>query len=104
MKAKEFLESNVHEDTDPYTASLTAYALTLLDSAYAKDARDRLYDSAITSSDTTHWSLREENEGGLGEILPEMKFAFGDSWKQTGKKAIIEILARVQLSVDIILV
>ena len=69
MKAKEYLELRVHEDTDPYTASLIAYSLTLLNSDFAQDARDRLYDRAIHGKGVTYWSLRQKPENPLEDIL-----------------------------------
>lgn len=75
MKAKEFLESRVHEDTDSYTAALSAYALALLESDFAGEAMDRLSGKAIESRGLRHWSL---------SVPAETIFTFADSMKQTG--------------------
>jgi len=77
MKAREFLESRVLEDTDPYTASLSAYALTLLNSDFAAQALTRLASKAVNASGVTFWTMRERS----GQEI----FAFGDSMKQTGE-------------------
>ena len=69
MKAKEYLESRVHDATDPYTASLTAYALTMLDSDFAQDARDRLYERAIHDKGDIYWSLRQKQESPVNDIF-----------------------------------
>lgn len=88
LNAKEYLEQTVRSPTDPYTASLCAYALTMLDSAFAEEARERLYSLARHDATTTYWSLRDGNVIG-DDAAESMLFAFGDSLKQTGEKVII---------------
>ena len=48
-EAQKFLEDNIHPDaiTDPYTAALVAYALTLRKSDYAPTAESILSNMAI---------------------------------------------------------
>ena len=79
MKAKEYLESTVYEETDSYTASLTAYALTLLDSTFAQDARNRLYNYAIHKKGTTLWSLRQNSESSEVDVFSFAESPLADS-------------------------
>nr|CAB3233265.1 C3 and PZP-like alpha-2-macroglobulin domain-containing protein 8 [Phallusia mammillata] len=89
MKAKEFLESRVHEDTDSYTAALSAYALTLLDSDFAGEALLRLSAKAINESGFSYWSLK---------VPTDAIFSFADSMKQTVASAEVEMTSYALLT------
>uniref|UniRef100_F7A528 Uncharacterized protein n=1 Tax=Ciona intestinalis TaxID=7719 RepID=F7A528_CIOIN len=91
-RAREYLETKVYDDTDSYTASLTAYALSLLESVYAVRSQRRLSRMAVNENGLMHWTLGDE------EYDEEQLFGFADSMKQTVVSAEVEMTAYALLT------
>eukprot|EP00057_Strongylocentrotus_purpuratus_P031565 XP_785018.3 PREDICTED: C3 and PZP-like alpha-2-macroglobulin domain-containing protein 8 [Strongylocentrotus purpuratus] len=93
-EAQKFLEDNIHPDaiTDPYTAALVAYALTLRKSDYAPTAESILSNMAIRKGDQTYWRLSDQPL----ESLPF--FAHMGNIKQTVTSAEVEMTAYALLT------
>ncbi|XP_033624111.1 C3 and PZP-like alpha-2-macroglobulin domain-containing protein 8 isoform X2 [Asterias rubens] len=90
--AQKFLEDNVGAIVDPYTAALTAYALTLQNSQYASIAVKVLSSKAIRRDSLTYWRLS-------GEALESLPFFshVGDL-EQTVTSAEVEMTAYALLT------
>ena len=54
-RALSFLESQLHGISDPYTMSITAYALALGDSPKSSGAHDRLLEMATSAGEGLYW-------------------------------------------------
>lgn len=82
FRAIEYLEQNFQLFQEPYSAALTAYALTLYKSSFAEEARALLFNMGLhskNSGETDHWSIEDE-----WQELDPGSFNIGDSMKQTG--------------------
>ncbi|XP_072173933.1 C3 and PZP-like alpha-2-macroglobulin domain-containing protein 8 [Diadema setosum] len=92
--AQSFLEDNVHPEaiSDPYTAALVAYALTLRKSTYAPTAERILSNMAIRRGGMTYWRLSDQPL----EALPF--FAHMGNIKQTVTSAEVEMTAYALLT------
>ncbi|XP_054751982.2 C3 and PZP-like alpha-2-macroglobulin domain-containing protein 8 isoform X1 [Lytechinus pictus] len=93
-EAQKFLEDNMHPAaiTDPYTAALVAYALTLRKSDYAPMAERMLSNMAIRKGGQTYWRLNNQPL----ETLPF--FAHMGNIKQTVTSAEVEMTAYALLT------
>ncbi|KAH0625707.1 hypothetical protein JD844_033906 [Phrynosoma platyrhinos] len=96
-KAKHFLESNVYPAEDPYTAVLTAYALTLLRSPLAPAALRKMNSLAITQDGFTHWSLMGTLTTDEGSFM-----GFNDGFSQSVVSAEVEMTAYALLTYTVL--
>ncbi|XP_038058113.1 C3 and PZP-like alpha-2-macroglobulin domain-containing protein 8 isoform X2 [Patiria miniata] len=90
--AQKFLEDNVGSIVDPYTAALTAYALTLRNSPFAAIAVRVLTSKAIRKDSLTYWRL----SGEALETLPF--FSHVGDLEQTVTSAEVEMTAYALLT------
>jgi len=80
-RARTFLEDNVMINDNPYTAALTAYALTLANSHFAESARQWLYDMAYVEGKDMYWKL---SIGAGLQSSDQNWVSYGGMKKQTG--------------------
>ncbi|XP_039255837.2 C3 and PZP-like alpha-2-macroglobulin domain-containing protein 8 [Styela clava] len=99
-KALNYLEGMFYSYEDPYTAALTAYALTLGKSPFADEARMILMDMSIQTMTGSyrHWSLKGHVD--VADIHPDDALfkMLGDSVKQTVASAEIELASYALLA------